>query len=253
MTTSYNPFSLSGKTILITGASSGIGKAVAIECSKAGASLIITGRNEQRLLETLTLLQGDRHEMIVADLSSQEGIDSVISTLPKLDGVCLVAGIEGMGLFLFSKIKEYQRIYQTNLFSPIELLRLIIKKKLFKPGFSAVTISSISAFIPTPANGIYGSGKAALISAMQYAALELAQKDIRVNCISPGMVKTPMTQADEHLITKEQLEQNEKKYPLKRYGCPEDIAYGCIYLLSDAARWITGTNLIIDGGITLVH
>lgn len=249
----FNPFSLAGKTILVTGASSGIGRTVAIVCSKMGANLVITGRNEERLSETLSHLQGESHFQIVADLARDDEIANLINFVPKLDGVVLAAGIDEMSLFLFSSKKSYEKIFNTNLFSPIELLRGIIKKKKFNPGFSAVAIASIASGMPSVAHGVYGSSKAALVSAMEYAALELAQKNIRVNCISPGAVKTPMTQAEDHVITKEQLEENEKKYPLKRYGDPEDIAYGCIYLLSDASKWVTGTNLIIDGGITLVH
>lgn len=252
MTTSYNPFSLDKKTILITGASSGIGRATAVECSKMGASVIITGRNEERLNETLNLLTPGNHLAILADLSLEEGINKLIECIPYLDGLVLAAGIEGMALFQFSTKSKLEKIYNNNLFSPIEILRLIVKKKKFRSGFSVVGIASIAAFLQSPAHGIYGSAKAALVSMFKYAALELAPKSIRINTISPGAIKTQMTMTANSMISQEQLEINEKKYPLKHFGEPEDIAFGCIYLLSDAAKWITGEDLIIDGGITLV-
>lgn len=247
----YNPFTLTGKRILVTGASSGIGKATAIEASNLGASLIITGRNETKLKETLSELNGDSHSAIITDLSTTSGIENLLFSLPKIDGLVLSAGIDKIKTLQFSKIELFEEIFTINLYSQFELLRLIVKKKLYNKGFSVVAISSVAAFMPSIAHGVYGAGKAALISVMKCAALELAPKDIRVNLISPGALKTPMNSVN-NMLTDEQLKEYEQKYPLKKLGSTEDIAYGCIYLLSDAAKWLTGTNLIIDGGITLV-
>jgi len=245
-----NSFSLEGKTILITGASSGIGRACAIECAKAGASLIITGRNEQRLNETLSCLDKDIHKSVVADLSNEEGVNYLVSNLPKLDGVLLAAGIVEMWPVLFATREKFIKIFDTNLFSPVEIVRLIIKKKLFNPGLSIVAIDSIAGTTDIcPANGIYGASKAALSSFVKFVALENASKGIRINTISPGMILTPMHTGG--VVEKEKLEETIAKVPLKRWGMPEDIAYGAIYLLSNASSYLTGSDIKIDGGYTI--
>ncbi|MCM1483318.1 MAG: SDR family oxidoreductase [Muribaculaceae bacterium] len=245
-----SPFSLKGKTILVTGASSGIGKEIAIQCSKSGANLIITGRNENRLNETLNSLDGSGHKGIIADLSGDEGISLLIKELPILDGVVLAAGFVEMWPTLFATRKRFESIFATNLFSPIEIVRSILKKKLFNPGFSIVAIDSIAGTCDfCPANGIYGAGKAALSSFLKYVAVEHASKSVRVNTISPGMILTPMHTGG--AVEAEKLEETVSKVPLKRWGQPEDIAYAAIYLLSEASSYVTGTDIKVDGGYTL--
>ncbi|MCM1142747.1 MAG: SDR family oxidoreductase [Muribaculum sp.] len=247
---SYNPFSLENKKILITGASSGIGKSCAIECSKMGAKLIITGRNEQRLNETMNSLEGVGHQTVLADVSTDDGVKSLVSTLPKLDGILLAAGIVEMWPVLFATRERFNKIFDTNLFSPIEIVRSIIKKKLYNPGLSVVAIDSIAGTTDfCPANGIYGAGKAALASFLKFVALENASKKIRINTISPGMILTPMHTGG--AVEAEKLEETVDKVPLKRWGKPEDIAYGAIYLLSDASSYLTGSDIKIDGGYTI--
>lgn len=243
----YNPFSLEGKTILVTGASSGIGKSIAEECSKMGATLIITGRNEVRLKETFENLEGKDHIMIVADLSNDSGIQTLINNLPKLNGIVLAAAVVEMLPFLFATKEKFDKIYNTNLFSPIEISRLIIKKKLALKNFSLVAINSIAGSTDfCPANGIYGSGKAALKSFLKYMALELAPKKFRVNTISPGMIWTPMHQ--DGTIDEEKLQETVNKIPFKEWGKPQDVAFATIYLLSDVSSYVTGTDICIDGG-----
>lgn len=245
-----NPFSLSGKTILVTGASSGIGKAIAEECAKAGATLVVTGRNETRLNETLSSLQGVNHRSIVADLSTENGVSALLDTLPKLDGVVLAAGIVEMWPVLFATRERFEKMFNTNLFSPIEIVRSIIKKKLFNKPFSIVAIDSIAGTSDfCPANGIYGSGKAALAAFMKYVAVEVASKGIRANTISPGMILTPMHTNGS--VEAEKLEETVKKVPLGRWGVPADIAYSAVFLLSDAASYITGADIVVDGGYIL--
>lgn len=250
MSTSYNPYTLQGKTILVTGASSGIGKATAIECSKLGAKLIITGRNENRLCATLSELEGKGHIYIIADLSKDEGISSLLNQLPPINGLVLAAGIVEMWPVLFATRQRIEKIFNTNLFSPIELARSILKKKLHEKDFSIVAISSIAGTdsIGT-ANGIYGAGKAALSSFLKYIALECASKSVRVNTISPGMILTPMH--TEGTIEEEKLQKMIQNVPIKRWGLPQDIAYAAVYLLSDASSYMTGADIKIDGGITL--
>ncbi len=249
MNTCYNPFSLEGKTILITGASSGIGRATAIECSRMGAKVIITARNVQRLKETLVAMEGEWHLMLLGDLTDQNELEKIVSSVPALDGAVFCAGIGKNTLIPYASKDMILKVYQTNLFSQIELLRLLVKKKILKKNSSVVQISSIGGTKDFSfGNVIYGSSKAALSSWMKYASKEFGQKKIRVNVICPGMVDTPLIHGG--TITEEQLNEDAKKYPLGRYGRPEEIAYGAVYLLSDAAAWVTGTSLIIDGGIS---
>lgn len=244
-----NPFSLVGKTILITGASSGIGKATAIECSKMGATIVLCGRNVERLNEVKTLLLGENHIIFDGDLLQDDVLQSLVAKVPQLDGVVLSAG-KGLTLpFAFSAREKFDDIFNINFFSPIELLRLLIKKKKLNPNSSVVFIVSIGGTKRfAVGNSIYGASKAALQSMVNFCAQELAPKKIRINGINPGMVETPLIRRG--TLTEEQLKEDMDKYPLKRYGKPEDIAYGAIYLLSDASSWITGQSIVIDGGIT---
>lgn len=247
---SYNPFSLEGKTILVTGASSGIGRETAIQCSKLGANVIITARNVDRLKETLSLLNGIGHEMIIADLTDQEDVERLVRTVNGLNGAVLCAGKGMTSPFAFSSRDKYDAVFDVNFFAPVELLRLFIKQKKLEKHASVVFLSSIGGVeLFTPGNGVYGASKAALNSTMKYCAKELAPKKIRVNAVNPGMVNTGMIQ--DGRFTEEQLALNMEKYPLKRYGEPLDIALGVVYLLSDASSWVTGHSLVIDGGITV--
>ena len=242
----YNPFSLVGKTILITGASSGIGRATAIECSKLGATCIITGRNEERLNKTLSQLVGEGHQTIAADISTQEGIDTLVEQSPVIDGLVNNAGVSGSKPIKFYKQDDLDRIFQTNTFSPMLLIKGMLKKKKINDGGSIVFTSSVAAFNSTFGNGIYGSSKAALAAYMRYCARELAAKKIRANSIHPGMVDTPFIHGGS--LSEADLQKDMERYPLGRYGTTEEIAYMIIYLLSDTSAWVTGTSMIIDGG-----
>lgn len=245
-----NPFSLNDRTILVTGASSGIGKAIAEECAKAGARLIITGRNEERLNETLLSLPGSQHTSIVTDLSTEEGIQYLLNQIPKLDGLVLAAGIVEMWPVLFATRKRFEKIFNTNFFSPIEIVRSVIKKKLYNEKLAVVAIASIAGISDFgPANGIYGAGKAALSSFTKYVALEAASKGIRINTISPGLILTPMHTNGS--VEVEKLEETVGNVPLGRWGKPVDIAYSTVFLLSDASSYITGTDIVVDGGYIL--
>ena len=246
----YNPYSLEGKTILVTGASSGIGQATAIQCSKMGAHIVVTGRNVERLQETYDKLEGEGHKQIVADLINIEDLDMLVKTVEGLDGVVLCAGRAMTSPFAFNTREKYDEIFSINFFSPVELLRLLVKKKKLNKNSSVVFVSSIGGvFGYSFGNSAYGATKSALNSTMKSCAIELAPKKVRVNSVNPGMVNTKLIQGGS--ITEEQHQADMERYPLKRYGEPEDIAFGIIYLLSDAASWITGHSLVIDGGITI--
>lgn len=245
----YNPFSLVGKTILITGASSGIGRTTAIECSKLGATCVITGRNEERLQETMNQLVGDGHQYIIADISSQEGIDELVAQTPCLDGLINNAGISKSRPISFYKQAELESIFQTNAFAPMLIVKTILKKKKLNRGASIVFTSSTAAFMSSFGNGIYGASKAALMSYMHYCARELADKEIRANAVHPAMIDTPLIH--DASFSEEDMQKDMQRYPLKRYGKPEEVAHMMIYLLSDASAWVTGQSYIIDGGISL--
>ena len=245
----YNPFTLKGKTILVTGASSGIGQATAIECAQMGAEVVITGRDTERLQATADLVETPK-ALIAADLTNQEDVERLVAALPPLDGAVLCAGNSTTLPLQFGSREKFDEMFNVNFFAPVELLRLMYKKKVLQKGASVVLIASIGgthSFMP--GNGVYGASKAALNSLMKYAAREYASRKIRVNSICPGMVDTPLIHRG--TITEEQLAEDAKRYPLGRYGKPDDIANGAVYLLSDASSWLTGHDLVIDGGFSI--
>jgi len=250
MGVTYNPFTLEGKTILVTGASSGIGKATALECAKMGAKLVITGRDEIRLNEVYNSLEGEGHIQIIADLSIDEDIQRLAKEVPVLNGCVNNAGYNIMSVIQFIKKDDLERIMNVNLAAPIILTQMLVKNKKMAKDSSIVFTSSISARgRNSVGNSMYSATKGGLSSFMKNAALELAAKRIRCNAVLPGMVETPLKEGKSN-ITEEQWEINRQLYPLKRFGKPEEIAFGIIYLLSDASAWVTGTELIIDGGMT---
>ena len=247
----YNPFSLSGKTILVTGASSGIGRATAIECSKMGAVLVLTGRNEERLQETLAQLEGQGHAVLPCDLTEEEAINRFAKELPILNGVVLCAGISMLRPVAALNEEALQTVFRTNCFAPMLLTRYLLKHKRMATGASMVFVGSISGISNVAtALSTYGASKSALMSFVRYAALELAGKKIRCNAVLPGRVETALLQ--NQTLNEEEVQQDIAKYPLKRYAQPHEVAQGIIYLLSDAANWVTGTSLTIDGGRSLI-
>ncbi len=248
---SYNPYSLEGKTILVTGASSGIGQKTAVECSKLGAKVIIVGRNEQRLQDTYSQLEGSGHSQFITELTNPEEVDLMLANLPTLNGLVLCAGIGGTTRpLLFCTKDKFSNVFEVNVFSTVELLRLLVKKKKMSKDSSVVIVSSIGGVrVYNPGNGVYGASKSAINSIMKFSAVELAPKKIRVNSVNPGMVHTKLI--ENGTISDEQRDADIEKYPLKRYGETIDVALGIIYLLSDASSWVTGHSLVIDGGLTI--
>ena len=246
----YNPYSLEGKTVLVTGASSGIGKASAIECAKLGARVIITARNEERLSQTLDLLEGNGHQMYLCDLNNNDEIDNLVSQLPEIQGFVSNAGYTKILPVQFINSVDINGIFQVNAVAPMLLLQKLLKKKKLKKGASVVFTSSLAGLgTCSVGNSMYAASKGAISAFIRCVALELAPKNIRVNAVCPAMVDTGIL--DSGTVSKEQLEADQKNYPLGRYGTPEEIAWAMVYLLSDAAGWITGDNLVIDGGVTL--
>lgn len=242
----FNPFTLEGKTILVTGASSGIGRGIAIACSKMGATIVINGRNEQRLAETMKDLEGDNHMSLVADLSDNQALSSMVAQLPKLNGIVHCAGIGQRVLCKQLQEEDVDDMMGVNFKAPVMLQTEILKQKKISKGASVVFIASVASSSPTVGNAIYSASKGAVISYANCLALELAPRQIRVNCILPAMIWTDLIFKGG--LTEEELREDEKKYPLKRYGKPEDVANLAIYLLSDAAEWMTGSSIKITGG-----
>ena len=238
MDISYNPVSLEGKTVLVTGASSGIGRATAIECALLGAKVILTARNEQRLVETLNMLQGEGHLSIIADLSIPEDVDKIVEELPVLDGLVNNAGMNKILPIQFVTSSELMMTMQVNAISPIMLTQGILKKKKLSRGGSIVFVSSIAGHTRSSVgNSMYCASKGAITGFVKCVAKELAVKKIRCNEILPG-------QAD-------QMNEMTSRIPMKRLGKPDEIAKGITFLLSDAASYITGSSLIVDGGLSL--
>jgi len=246
---SYNPFTLEGKTILITGASSGIGRASAIACAKMGANVVISGRNAERLQATFDQLeQVGNHLQIIADLTNAEDLDNLVANAPILDGLVNNAGISFTKPIGFIKKEDIQKVYESNLYAPMILTNNLLKKKKLAKGASVVFMSSAAAFGCSNANSTYGTAKAALSDFMHYCNKEITPtKHIRFNALHPGMVRTELVA--NLSFTEEELQKDMARYPLGRYGEPEDIANAVIYFLSDASAWISGVSLVIDGGL----
>ena len=246
----FNPYSLDGKTILVTGASSGIGRATAILCSRMGAKVVVTGRNEKRLQETLDALYGDGHLQIAADLTDKETLARLVMDLPQLNGVVHCAGIGHRKPCKSILEEDITAVMSANFNSAVLLQASLLSGKKIDKSASIVFISSRAAEIPDIANSIYSASKGALKSYAKCLSLELAPRSIRVNCICPAVVMTPLILKSG--VDPEQLQEEQAKYPLKRYGQPEDIANLAVFLLSDASSWMTGSCIDITGGSILL-
>ena len=238
-------FSLASKTILVTGASSGIGRAIAIACAEAGARVILNGRNYQKLQFSLEALAGEGHEAVQADLTEAEQRTFLVESLPQLDGVVHCAGIGNRVLCKMLEEQDVAKVMQANFEAPVLLQALLLREKKIAKEASIVFIASAAATMPSVGNAIYSASKAAIIAYAKCLAQELANRKIRVNCISPAMVWTDLALVG---ATEEQLREAEQSYPLRRYAQPEDIAPMATYLLSDEAAWITGSNYELTGG-----
>lgn len=250
----FNPFTLENKKVIVTGASSGIGRQCAIDFSRMGATVIMIARNEERLNKTLQELTGHGHIIISADLTDFDAIPNIVASIAqavgKFDGLVNCAGISTtlpLKLMPASKLDEF---FRTNVYSAIELTREATKVKHINTGGSVIFFSSIMGCVGESGKSLYSMTKGALISAARSLACEFAKRQIRVNCVSPGAILTPINEKLPHMsdpVLKKQLEDKH----LLGLGRTTDISSACIYLLSEASRWVTGQNLIIDGGYTI--
>lgn len=252
----FNPFSIEGKTILVTGATSGMGRATALLCSKMGAQVIAIGRNQERLASLQAELENEEireleNLYISADLTDAEQVKALIEQCPEIDGIANCAGIANMNPFQFVTKEEMQRVMDVNCFGPVMLVNQLLKAKKLKKGGSVVFVSSVDGpKIVHAGNSVYSASKSALVGMARNMAIDLASKKIRVNCVLPGTTDTPMVRTGS--ATEEMLAETAKQLPMKRFAEPEEIANAIVFLLSDASSYITGTELVVDGGTTIV-
>lgn len=245
----FNPFTLEGKTILITGAASGIGKATSIESSKLGAKIIAVDVNEKGLEELMPQLEGDGHLPLAGNLCHEDFLKQIGESSPALDGVFLCAGVSDTTPVKFITEEKIQRVFDVNLTAPIMMLRQLLVKKKINKGGSLVWMSSYGAEKVEPGLGIYAASKSAVNGIMRAYAKELVSRKIRSNSIMPMMIRTELLSTLNNISDKD-WEKQEAMYPLG-FGSPLDVAYAAIYLFSDASRWITGTQIRMDGGSNL--
>lgn len=251
MSVTYNPFSLEGKTVLVTGAASGMGKAASIACAKMGATIVAADFNADGMAKTVAELEGDGHQQYAINLADESTWTDLLENTPVLDGVANCAGIANMNPFAFINRAEMDKVFKINFFGPVLLTKSLLKAKKLNKGGSVVFVSSVDGpRVVHVGNSVYSAGKSALVGMARNMAVDLAGKKIRVNCILPGTTDTPLIRTAN--VTEESLAEVAKTFPLKRFGTPEDMANGIIYLLSDASSFVTGTELVIDGGYTLL-
>lgn len=250
---SFNPFSLENKVIIVTGASSGIGAQCAIDCSRMGAKVVLVARNEERLQHTLSQMDGEGHLLLPFDLSVsyglKEAIKGVVEKVGKINGVVNCAGISSVTPLKLVTDELLDQFFHTNVYSAINLSREVTRIGNYdkEGGCSIIFFASIMGICGDKCKTVYSATKGALISAARSMACELAKNKIRVNVVSPGAIETPINAKLPHMADPELRKELEEKHLLGLGECA-DVSNACIYLLSDASRWITGQNLVVDGG-----
>lgn len=245
-----NPFSLEGKRVLITGATSGIGRATALQCAAMGADVALLGRNASAMEEVVAAIDKDSTQSYLFDLRDKETLDALMPQLPKFDGVVCNAGLVKSIVAKNCTAEDVIALFEVNVLSAIHLIQQVLEQKKLNKGASVVMMSSMSGvFCGLPGGSAYGATKAALSGYAKALALELAPRGIRVNTVHPGMIDTDLCK--DTALTQEQFDADKVNYPLGRYGTPEEVASAVVYLLSDATRWMTGTQLLLDGGYSV--
>ena len=250
----FNPFSLEGKNIIVTGASSGIGQQCAIDCSRLGATIHLVGRNEDRLGETLSYLEGRGHSIHALDLTDFDQVEpmvkGIVESSGKISGLLNCAGISTTLPFRLASTDKMDEFFRANVETALYLSKVVSAKKYTDvDGASIVFFASVMGVVGESGKMLYSMTKGALLAAMRSLALEFAKRKVRFNAVSPGVIVTPINQDQAYMKDPDSRARIEELHPLG-LGQTTDISNACIYLLSDAARWVTGQNLIIDGGYT---
>ncbi|SFE21444.1 SDR family NAD(P)-dependent oxidoreductase [Paracidovorax konjaci] len=254
MEAALTPFHLTGQRILVTGATSGLGHSIALACARMGADVVGVGRDEERLARTLEALQAaapeGAHQVLRADLTQAPDRTAVVEQIGKalLNGVVHSAGISRLAPVRMITEQHLREVQSINVDAPMLLTQALLKRSLIAPGGSMVFIASIAAHIGVPGVAAYSGTKAALIAMVRCLAMEVVKRGIRANCLSPALVETPLLDATATLVGS--MEQERGNYPLG-FGKPDDVANAAVFLLSQASRWITGTTLVMDGGLTI--
>ena len=243
-------FNLKDKTALVTGASGGIGESIALALHKQGAKVCITGTNLKKLNQ-INQDSSMAYSQVVCDLSNREDLKKIIPSveekLGKIDILINNAGITRDQLMMRMQDDIWDEVIQTNLNSSFYLSKSVIKGMMKRKFGRIIQISSVVAFTGNPGQSNYVASKAALVGMTKSLALEVASRNITVNCIAPGFIRTPMT----NVLNEDQQEKLLQKIPMQRFGSPGDIAAASVYLSSDEASYITGTTIHVNGGLAM--
>jgi NAD(P)-dependent dehydrogenase (short-subunit alcohol dehydrogenase family) len=241
-----------GRCVLVTGASSGLGRACAIELAIHGARVILVGRNVTTLAETRAAMNGDDHEVLELDLTDLDRVGTKILRVARavgpMYGFCHAAGLVMTLPLHASSVAHLQSMMRVNVIAGLEMARILTRRDIMSTdGASLLFFSSVYAACGAAGQSAYSATKGAILSAARALAVELARRRVRVNTISPGLIRTPMTEAAFKTLSPEQVQEIERKHPLGP-GTPSDVARAAVFLLAPATTWITGTNLVVDGG-----
>lgn len=252
----FNPFSLEGKVIVISGAASGIARQCAISCSRMGGKLILLDLNAEGLQETMGMVERpEEHYWASVNLLEYEKVGEIIkeavAKVGRINGLLNCAGISTTNLFKLTKPEELDKFFHVNVYTGYFLAQECTKMgNLSKEGGSIVFFSSVAGSYGEVGKSTYGMTKAALLNLAKHLACEMARKNVRVNSISPGAICTPINMNLPHMKDPEKRARLEAQH-LLGLGKTDDVANACIYLLSDASKWVTGTNIFIDGGFSV--
>jgi NAD(P)-dependent dehydrogenase (short-subunit alcohol dehydrogenase family) len=253
MTAPFNPLDLTGKRFLVTGASSGIGRATALLLARLGGRITLAGRDSDRLAPVRAELAGADHAISAFDLAATDEIPGWLADIAKSGGVfsglAHCAGIQGLRALRASNAAFIDETMRVNLGSAIALARGFRAKGVAERPASLVLVASTAGMTGQAGNVVYSASKGAIIAATRGIAMELARDQIRVNCVAPALVRTPMSEKSMRIWSSEQLAAVEAIHPMG-FGTAEDVANAIAFLLSDMAGWITGSNLVVDGGYT---